>query len=122
MRLLKRDALIAWPKEIHSTPEIKGDGSFLQEPIIHYFHGDIARMVEKTIIFENIESDLLFKANKSVSTLTLFRKFFGELYRRLIKHQGFRDGKIGIIESVYQAFSKTVTYLYLYEKKTSGSL
>jgi len=73
-------------------------------------------MVEKTIIFEDIESSLLFKASKKVKTSTFFRKFLGELYRRLIRSFGFLDGEIGIIESIYQAFSKTITYIYLYEK------
>ena len=44
------------------------------------------------------------------------------------QEQGFLDGTIGIIESIYQAYSKTITYIYLYEKqhaddsKKSGSL
>ena len=79
-------------------------------------------MVDKTINFENIESDLLLKANKPVATITFFRKFFGELFRRLIVKKGFMDGIIGIMESIYQAFSKTITYLLLYEKKNCRSL
>lgn len=79
-------------------------------------------MVEKTIIYEEIEAELLFKAGRKVSTLTFFRKFFGELYRRLLKRIGFMDGPIGIIEGIYQAHSKTITQLFLYEKKESRSL
>ena len=85
-------------------------------------------MVEKTLLFEDIESDLLYEANKKVTIFTFFRKFLGELYRRLIKHPGFMDGTVGIIECIYQAYSKTITYLFLYEKKyirdskKSGSL
>ena len=32
------------------------------------------------------------------------------------------DGEIGIIESIYQAFSKTITYLFLYEKSKNACL
>lgn len=116
IRLIKKEAFVNWPERIHSIPEIKGKGGVLKEPLLHYFHGDFEKMVEKTIIFENIEADLLFKAKRKVSVLTFFRKFLGELYRRLIKHKGFLDRKIGIIESLYQAFSKTITYIFLYEK------
>ena len=116
IRLINKKYFIRWPKRIHSPPEIKGKFGFLKNPIIHFFHGDIEKMVEKTIAFENIESDLLYQAGKKANTFTFFRKFIAELWRRLIKKFGFLDGEVGIIESIYQAFSKTITYLFLYEK------
>lgn len=116
-RLINRKYFIDWPKRIHSAPEVKGESANLENPIIHYFHGDIGNMVRKTVVFEEIESELLFKAGKDSGTAIFFRKFFAELWRRLAKELGFLDGPVGIIESVYQAFSKTITYLFLYEKK-----
>ena len=74
-------------------------------------------MVDKTIVFEDIESNLLFKAGRPVNVPIFFRKYFAELTRRLIKGAGFLDGPLGIIESIYQAYSKTITQLFLYEKK-----
>jgi glycosyltransferase involved in cell wall biosynthesis len=117
IRLVNKKYLKIWPKEIHSTPEIGGKLGYLINPLTHYFHGDIEKMVEKTVIFENIESDLLYRAGRPADTLIFFRKFLGELWRRLGKGLGFMDGNVGIIEGIYQAFSKTITYLYLYEKK-----
>ena len=117
IRLIYKPAFITWPKEIHSSPKFTGSQGQLKNPIIHYFHGDLHTMVQKTLLFEDVESDLLLKANKKVSTFIFFRKYFGELYRRLIKHRGFLDGTVGIIESIYQAYSKTITYLFLYEKQ-----
>ncbi len=121
IRLINKKYFKSWPKEIHSAPIIDGRTGYLKNPILHFFHGDFGSMVSKTITFEDIESNLLFKANKNVYVPTFFRKFLGELYRRFIKHFGFLDGEIGIIESIYQAFSKTITYLYLYEKKINSS-
>jgi len=40
----------------------------------------------------------------------------------LIVKKGFLDGIIGIMESIYQAYSKTITYLLLYEKKNRRPL
>lgn len=116
LRLIKKDAFKQWPSAIHSTPSIKGTSSRLSEPFLHYFHPDLENMVSKTIVYEDIESDLLFKAKRPVVLSTLFRKFFGELYRRMCKNVGFLDGTYGVIESLYQAYSKTITYLMLYEK------
>lgn len=122
IRLIKLADFKNWPERIHSTPEITGEMGYLKNALLHYSKNDYTDVVNKTITFESIESDLLFKANRPVNTITFFRKFAGELYRRLIKQQGYKDGRIGIIESVYQAYSKTITYLYLYEKKKSSSV
>jgi len=116
IRLINKKSFVNWPKRIHSTPEIKGNFGYLKNPLIHYFHGDLNNMVKKTINFESIEADLLYRAGKKTTTKTFFRKYFAELYRRLIKNLGFLDGTFGVIESIYQAFSKTITYLFLYEK------
>lgn len=118
IRLINKKSFVNWPKRIHSTPQIKGHVGFLKNPLIHYFHGDLTDMVKKTVIFEDIESELLYKAGRTTTTKTFFRKYLAELYRRLFKNLGFLDGPFGIIESIYQAFSKTVTYLFLYEKQS----
>jgi len=117
MRLIKISAFESWSTQIHSTPHIKGKMGHLSNSFKHHFHGNIESMVQKTLVFEAIESDLLYEAHKSVKTATFFRKFIMELWRRLFQKMGFLDGTIGIIESVYQAYSKTITYLLLYEKK-----
>ena len=67
--------MISWPKRIHSTPQIKGDFGYLKNPLIHYFHGDLSNMVSKTVIFEDIESELLYKAGKKTTT-----KIFSEIF------------------------------------------
>lgn len=122
IRLINKNHFDGWPEQIHSTPRISGKKGTLKEPLLHYFHGNVHQMVEKTTNYESIEADLLYKANKTVTVLTFFRKFIGELNRRLILKEGFRDGTVGIIESIYQAYSKTITYIYLYEKKNCRSL
>lgn len=122
MRLINIESFHSWPSNIHSTPVINGKLGYLHEPFLHFFHGDIEQMVDKTLIFEDIESNLLYEAGRPVRVLTFFRKFFGELWRRLFQKKGYRDGEIGIIEGIYQAFSKTITYLFLYEKKNRRSV
>lgn len=122
IRLINKKYFRGWPKEIHSTPVIEGKLGYISEPLVHLSKNDYEKIVGKTIIFEDIESSLLYKAGKDASTPVFFRKYFGELYRRMFKNLGFLDGEVGIIESIYQAFSKTITYLFLYEKKKRGSV
>lgn len=122
IRIINKKYFVSWPKTIHSTPVIKGEGGYFKNALLHFSHKNLEKMVRTTLIFEDQESDLLYQAGKPASTFTFFRKFNGELFRRLIENCGFLDGSIGIIESIYQAFSKTITYLFLYEKKNRRSL
>jgi len=119
IRLINKNYFLDWPKQIHSTPKIKGNCGYLKNPLNHLFHSNLELMVKKTAIFEDIEADLLYQAKRPVNSLIFFKKFLGELWRRLFKTFGFLDGNIGIIEAIYQAFSKTITYLFLYEKYLS---
>jgi glycosyltransferase involved in cell wall biosynthesis len=122
IRIINKNYFINWPEIIHSCPQIKGTPGYFKNPLLHLSHQNLEKMVNTTLIFENQEAELLFQAQKPVTTGTFFRKFNGELFRRLIKGGGFLDGSIGIIEGIYQAFSKTITYLFLYEKKNCRSL
>ncbi|KXK09113.1 MAG: Glycosyl transferase family 2 [Microgenomates bacterium OLB22] len=115
-RLIKKEAFKEWPAHIHSTPVITGSKGTLREPLIHFSQGDLDDMVRKTILFENAESDLLAQAKKPASVPIFFRKYLAELYRRFLKQSGYLDGTMGIIGSFYQAYSKTITYLLVYEK------
>lgn len=115
MRLINTHHIKDWPARIHSTPEITGTMGLLKEPFLHFFHGDFASMTTKTIKYEGIEAGLLAKAGRPSTVLICMRKFAGELWRRLIRDRGYRDGVIGYLEAVYQAYSKTVTYLFVYE-------
>ncbi len=119
IRLIQTSSFVSWGNMIHSPPKITGSCGILRVPLIHYFHHNLENMVDKTTVYEHIEADLLYKAGKKVNVMTFFRKCAGELYRRLIRYRGFLDGSYGIIESIYQAFSKTITYLFLYEKNRS---
>lgn len=121
LRLVKKSAIIDWPSAIHSSPKIKGEIGKIKSPIIHYWKDSLSTMVRDTITFEEKEAQLLFDANKTLSLFTFFRKFIAEFSRRFLFKKGFLDGKMGYIMAMYQAFSKTLTYIFLYEKYKKGS-
>jgi len=116
LRLIHKKSFKKWPHQIHSTPDISGTRGDLTHQIEHFFHPNLENMVQKTVVYEDIESSLLHNAGRDASLKIFFRKYFGELNRRLFKKAGYLDGSYGVIESFYQAYSKTITYLMLYEK------
>lgn len=118
IRLIRKDDFINWPSLIHSTPQIRGEEGRLKSPLLHLSQGNLSEMVEKTIRFEDKESSLLSEARRKSNTLIFFRKFIAEFFRRAIRNRGILDGAAGLIASLYQAYSKTITYLLVYEKNT----
>lgn len=116
IRLIKKSSFVTWPEVIHATPIIKGERGTLKSSLYHLSQGNLHDMVEKTMRFEDKESTLLSDAGRSANTIIFFRKFIAEIYRRLIKNRGLLDGIAGLIAGVYQGYSKTITYLLVYEK------
>src|SRR3989338_665100 len=116
IRLIKKSAFVTWPEIIHSTPVIKGEKGELKIPLHHLSQGNLSEMVGKTVRFEDKEAELLSNAGRRANTIIFFRKYIAELYRRLLKKMGILDGVAGLIAGVYQGFSKTITYLLVYEK------
>lgn len=118
IKLINKKFFQSWPKQIHSAPKVQGECGIVEADLLHFSQPSLSHMVNRTIVYEDTEADLLHRAKREANTLIFFRKFFGQLFKRLILKSGWRDGHCGIIESIYQAYSKTITYLYLYEKNT----
>lgn len=116
LRLFQKKDFVNWPSVIHSYPQISGKKGRLKEGLLHYFHSNLEDMVSKTIIYEEKVATLLYEARRKVEVKTLFRKFLGEFWKRFFKKLGIVDGSYGLIENMYQAYSQTITWLFLYEK------
>lgn len=117
-RLFKKDALLGWQGKLHESPIVKGMIGELSGFLLHFTHRDLSSMVEKTIEWSEIEAELRFQAGHPEISWWRFPKvMFGEFYNYFIKQKGFKAGTVGIIESIYQAFSIFVTYARLWEKQ-----
>ncbi|MDP3998067.1 MAG: hypothetical protein Q8P89_00415, partial [bacterium] len=115
-RLFKKNALKGWKGQIHESPTFDGVPGKLNGFLIHYTHRDLSSMVEKTIEWSKVEAKLRFEAGHPPVFWWRFpRMMLGEFYRSYIKQNGWRAGTVGIIESIYQAFSIFVTYARLWE-------
>lgn len=116
LRLIRKDALVAWEGSLHEQPKIKGEVGKLKNPLTHFSHRSLAEMVEKTNEWSVIEARLLFESHHPKMVWWRFisvaaREFW---YRGIVK-LGFLDGVVGVIEIIYQMFSRMITYAKLWE-------
>lgn len=114
-RLFRKKDLQGWYGEVHESPIVNGETGKLTNPLLH-FGRDLKDIVQKTIEWSGIEARLLFEAkHPSVTWWRLGKVWLEEFWRRFILLQGFRDGTAGLIEAIYQSFSRFITYARLWE-------
>jgi len=115
-RLFWKKALKRWSGKLHEEPVFEGELALLRNPLKHYTHRDLTSMVAKTIQWSKLEAELLHKANHPpVVWWRFLRIMLTEFWERGIKRQGLRDGTVGVIEVIFQMFSRFITYARLWE-------
>jgi len=116
IRLIKKDALVGWRGFIHETAMVKGTIGQLKNPLLHFTHNDLNRMVEKTNRWSAAEALLRLAANHPpVSWWRLIRVMASSFWKSYVTEKGYRAKSYGIIESIYQSFSIFITYAKLWE-------
>lgn len=115
-RLFLKSSLKGWKGQVHETPLVDGKIGELDGLLLHYTHTDLTSMVDKTLIWSKIEADLRFKSHHPQMTWWRFpRVMLTAFYDSYIRQKGYKAGTVGLIESMYQAFSMFITYARLWE-------
>jgi glycosyltransferase involved in cell wall biosynthesis len=116
VRLIKKDKLNKWRGKLHEQPEIKGKVGYLKNHLIHEKHDNLFDMLKKTNEWSEVEAQLLFEANHpKMVWWRFFRIMMTEIWLRLVKLRGYKDGAEGVIYSIYQMWSRFITYAKLWE-------
>lgn len=116
-RLFRKDRLRGWKGRLHESPIFVGQTGELDGFLLHYTHRDLSSMLAKTIEWSKIEAQLRFKANHPKITWWRFlRVLLTAFFDSYIMQRGWKAGVVGLIESIYQAFSMFITYARLWEK------
>lgn len=115
-RLFKKKALLQWRGRIHESPQVEGKKGKLQNELYHITHRCLKDMILKTRQWAYLEAEQFYeKKAPAVSSKHLVWLPLREFLRRVICLQGFRDGIEGWIEGGMQAFSKFLTFAYLWK-------
>lgn len=117
-RLFKRGKLGTWYGKIHESPKVEGKKGRLENKLLHITHRRIEDMVLKTLQWAKLEAEQFYeKKVPPVSWHHLLLLPTKEFIRRVFYLRGFQDGIEGFIEGGMQAFSKFLTFAYLWEKQ-----
>lgn len=115
-RLFLKKALKGWYGRIHETPVFAGESAVLTHPLTHRTHRTLEEMLVKTNSWSDIEAELRLNAHHPpVVWWRLLRVMITGFTQSYIDQRGWRAGTVGLIESVYQAFSMFITYAKLWE-------
>jgi glycosyltransferase involved in cell wall biosynthesis len=115
-RLFKKDGLKGWKGKLHETPIFQGKTGLLDGFILHFTHRDLETMLDKTIEWSSAEALLRYNAGHPQMTWWRFpRVMVTGFLNSYIKQRGYKAGAVGVIESMYQAFSMFITYAKLWE-------
>jgi len=122
LRLFMKDKFDGWFGELHEQPLVNGPTGHLKEPLLHDSHRNLHDMVEKTNNWSEIEAKLLFKAGHPKMNFFRFcSAAFREFWYRGVVKLGFLDGTVGVIEIIYQMYSRLITYSKLWELQINES-
>ena len=115
-RLFKRSDLKEWTGILHEEPHITGPLGYLKNPLIHYTHRDLSSMIQKTLIWTEMEALALYKTNHPpVVWWRILRMMFTTFVHRFIMQQMWKDGTVGIISVFYESFDTFIIYSRLWE-------
>lgn len=115
-RLFRRESLKGWKGKLHESPVVVGEIGEIGGCLFHYSHRDLSSMLAKTIEWSKIEAELRFNTNHPrVAWWRFFRVMLTAFFDSYIRQGGFKVGTVGLIESMYQAFSMFITYARLWE-------
>lgn len=123
VRLAKKDAISGWEGDLHEELKVRGEQGNLQGCLYHLSHRGITWMLEKSIKYTEIEARLRLEAgHPKMAWWRFLRVMFGEFWYRLIVKAGWRDGMVGWIEAISQAYNMFLVYVHLWEKQKGKSM
>lgn len=122
-RLAKRSEILGWEGELHEALKVKGLVGRLNGSLYHLSHRGISWMLTKSLEYIPIEAKLRFETgHPPIVWWRLLRVMLSEFWYRLIARSGWRDGTVGWIEAINQAFNMFLIYVYIWELQKGMSM
>lgn len=122
VRLIRRRAA-RYEGDVHERFPADVTTAQLREAMWHFSHRAIADNLHKTASMGDVQAgELMLRGSPAVSRHSLARTAVSEVFSRLVRARGYRDGLPGFIESLYQAFSMFSVQAMVWEKQQEPSI
>lgn len=101
---------------LHEEPVVTGEIGYLKNAFQHYTHTDLHSMIEKTLIWTDMEARALYDNHHPPVVWWRFPRMMGtKFWQRLIAQQMWRDGVVGWISVIFETFDTFIIYARLWE-------
>jgi glycosyltransferase involved in cell wall biosynthesis len=121
-RLYFRKDFSGYQGYLHEEPIIKGSLGYLKNDLQHFTHRNLSSMIQKTLVWTDMEAQALFDSHHPPVVWWRFpRMILTKIWERLIKQQMWRDGTVGWISVIFEAFDTFIIYARLWEKQVYES-
>ncbi|MFA5828022.1 MAG: glycosyltransferase family 2 protein [Candidatus Shapirobacteria bacterium] len=115
-RLYYRPKFRGYTGYLHEEPIVSGSLGFLKHHLEHYTHRDLSSMLDKTVVWTDMEAKALLANNHPpVVWWRFLRMMFTKMWERLIKQQMWRDGNVGWISVIFEMYDTFIIYARLWE-------
>jgi len=122
-RLFKRSSFKGVKGATHEDYQYDGTLGTLKQPVPHFPDRSIKLGLKKSLIWTPAEAKAFFKANHpKITWYRLLKVIIWEFFYRYFKKQGFRDGYIGLVESITQAINKFFIYQQIWELQNQDKI
>lgn len=123
IRFFKKGS-VTWKKEIHSQPEVHGNGTTLLDSeklaIKHNNYPTITSFILRAIRYSNVQADELKIQKYKLKISDFILKPVQEFNSRFFSAEGYKDGIHGLIFCILQAIAIAFVYIRLWEKQGSS--
>lgn len=116
LRFAPRKQIVGWKGDLHESLEVIGEKEYLVEALFHLSHRGIQWMLAKSLRYTPIEARLRYDASHPpVTWWRLIKVMIAEFIDRFGVKSGWKDGMVGLIESLSQAYNMFLIYAQLWE-------
>ena len=122
-RVFKVSQLKEWVGDIHESPNFNGEAELLNSSLVHLTHRSVTDNLKKSAEWTQKEATAFIEANIAPVTFkTILRKGLMEFWRRAIRDKGYKDGMVGLLESLTQAINRMWIYMQIWELQQEPSI
>jgi len=115
-RLFKRNNFNGYKGFLHEEPVVSGNIGYVKSDLIHFTHRDLHSMLQKTLVWSDMEAQALFKSDHPpVVWWRIIRMMLTKIWERLIKQKMWKDGTVGWISVIFESFNTFLIYARLWE-------